>query len=560
MRELTEAPRNLSNLAAEERHQLLEAAIKRENEKLHASAPPLQVINSEDMLNHIKNVNIDERYHNSRYQLIVKSGWHYTVVDIDKREGKKSIVILDAANDIRGIRLRYAAIDNGYKVIFAGGLSWDPSSNLQKDSHSCSLFSFDHCVQLSHTEPDFHTHIAEKGDSYGFVFWDNLPPNFMWNAQSTKILDEYQNKMKDDPSLDQVMSNGLSYHEYVALGVCVYPDGTGVPVTRNESVNIHTLKGMRAEENLATLDATLTDDSMNKDQELSEENLATPNDDLTDDSLNRHQEFGEENLATPDDILTDDSLNSHQELSEENLAIPNDDLTDDSLNRHQEFGEENLATPDDILTDDSLNSHQELGEENLATPNDSIIDEFEAKSKIFKDLRNTLITLKVNDHDTQMDEFLDACDQWKKGENTEEQVKSLNHQIANMQTAIRGLDSIENREVKALIQKFDTRNKLWTIGMDRKARRIETSLISIPIMERAQLLQSKHSSVTSLLEAIASHRLSVFTKTTNEKGQVIADNASNTFKEFKEKFNTAIAAREDVALDNDEINQPNSLH
>lgn len=247
MPKISQLPANLSEMTGVERHDLLQIAIKHENEK-KSDQPPIQLIDSCDFIKHLDNDDIDERFKNSRYQLIINSNGHYTAVDIDKRDDKKSLIVLDAVNDPRcdDFLMNSEIYEKGYKLIRAMGLSWDSKSELQKDGYSCSLFAFDHCVQLSYTIPDFHAELESKGKATRnpkrrYVFWDDFPPNFVWNAQSIKFLTAYEEKMKDSiSSLDEIMPNELSYHQYINLGICTHSDEWGA-ITRNDSINVHIL-------------------------------------------------------------------------------------------------------------------------------------------------------------------------------------------------------------------------------------------------------------------------------------------------------------------------------
>ena len=118
---------------------------------------------------------------------------------------------------------------------------------IQKELYSCSMFAFDHCVQLGSTNPGFHTEIRRDSfmesdqENDRMLYWDKLPPNFIWNVQSRKILQEYE-KIKPEEELTLRMPNGMSYREYIDRGICTYVDEEeGREVTRNESINVTVL-------------------------------------------------------------------------------------------------------------------------------------------------------------------------------------------------------------------------------------------------------------------------------------------------------------------------------
>ncbi|MFT4059025.1 MAG: hypothetical protein QM652_05695 [Legionella sp.] len=172
-------------------------------------------------------------------------------------------------------------------------------------------------------------------------------------------------------------------------------------------------------------------------------------------------------------------------------------------------------------------------------------------------LQKSLNALKVGKNDKEMDKFLDACNKAvTKNTNIDEQLKNITTQVNKMQRILTGLNSPENQEIKAIIDKFDKKSSWHTIGMHRKARKIEFALANVPIEERAQLLQSKDARITSVFEAIASHRISFFTQTKNDKGQIKEANAATSFKEFKTKFKDPMTQREDVECEKEKDTAP----
>ncbi|KTC83131.1 hypothetical protein [Legionella cincinnatiensis] len=168
----------------------------------------------------------------------------------------------------------------------------------------------------------------------------------------------------------------------------------------------------------------------------------------------------------------------------------------------------------------------------------------------YQRLKNILIGLKVGKNDREMARFLDDCDKAiMQGGNLDERRDEIKKQIQKMQRVLPGLTSPENEEIKNLIKKFDARNKWYTIGMDRKARKIEASLADVPIEERARLLSSNHQTVTNVLDAIAWKRKSIFSSAKNNEGKIDIENSADSFKDFKDKFKEAIAKRQDVKLE-----------
>ncbi|KTD10791.1 hypothetical protein Lgra_1757 [Legionella gratiana] len=136
----------------------------------------------------------------------------------------------------------------------------------------------------------------------------------------------------------------------------------------------------------------------------------------------------------------------------------------------------------------------------------------------YQKLKNDLIGLKVGNNDKEMDKFLVECDKAiMQTRNLDERLGKITEQIQKMQRVIQGLKSRENEAVKTLIKDFDARNKWYTIGMGKKARKIEAALANVPIEERAKLLSSNDQTVTDVLDAIAWKRKSIFSSAKNKK-------------------------------------------
>jgi hypothetical protein len=227
-------PNNIGQYSQNQRYELLHNAVNRENKENPKAKITIVDINELDT--HIKTCKEE------RYRLIVKNSAHYTAVDVRNKEGKKSCIVLDAAGDSRGVAVAIAFSHNQFTPKFSGGLQGNPKANLQADAYSCSLFSFDHCVQLYKADENLHEALCEK---YDFMIpYDAFPPNFVWNAQSIKFLDAYALiAEKENPGiLDKPMTNGFSFREYLQKGMCTYPSQEGHLVTRNESINLHVLQ------------------------------------------------------------------------------------------------------------------------------------------------------------------------------------------------------------------------------------------------------------------------------------------------------------------------------
>lgn len=240
MPHLTAAPVNMGDYGPDDRHSFLNYAVDHENASNNESK--IVLIDLADFEKHLNNVDIHEELHSSRYRLIVRTDHHYTVVDIDKRTNPHSCLILDATNDPRMFSIYCIAKQSNFNAFCFSGLSMAPTIKLQYDAHSCSMFALDHCIQLSYTQsnPQFHQMLSAKASETDSLFWDELPPNFLWNIQSLKTLELYSKTLveHDCDALDKNLPNGSSLKQYLSQGVCTYKE-EGTEVSRNESINLN---------------------------------------------------------------------------------------------------------------------------------------------------------------------------------------------------------------------------------------------------------------------------------------------------------------------------------
>jgi len=235
--QLSELPLNLGCYSPEYRYKILEDIVNQAN----LENPELDIRLMEGRDDFAKAMQNVFKMPYKRSRIIVSDLDHHTALDFDNRDpSKPKAIILDAAGSqsiICGITfvLRKAGVaiffvDNG----LGGG-------SLQSDRHSCSLFAVDHCIQLAASETLYE--LFEKKPENSVLFWDDLPPNFVWNAQSLSGLKAYKKQAKDryPGCLDKkIPPNDMSYREYIRRGICTYPDTdseTGKQLIRNESIN-----------------------------------------------------------------------------------------------------------------------------------------------------------------------------------------------------------------------------------------------------------------------------------------------------------------------------------
>ncbi len=244
------------------RHQILKAAVEHQN-----------TINPDADIRMIDFVNLKEYLEKNpqegRYRLLVRIEDHYTAIDVRQHEGKKSCLILDAANDYRcDTLIAPMFVKQQFTVLAAGGMKGDGkeggpyeavTANIQTDKTSCSMFALDHCVQLAAAPDEMYENLHDQAELesvplFGNTFtWDCLPPNFVCNAQSFNLLQRYN--AANPGRLNEVMPNGMTMKDYLEQGtkLVLDPNGqptinekTGKPFKQNHSINVHVFQKAQA--------------------------------------------------------------------------------------------------------------------------------------------------------------------------------------------------------------------------------------------------------------------------------------------------------------------------
>lgn len=206
--------------------------IQQENERrMQNGEPPLncRVIDAKDfpaLLNQSKDM--QPQHGNLRMQVIVRDERHYTMMDMQFSSNGNKCILLDAAGDLRA--MNYAGqlldakghnqellFDNVYFPRMRPGVG--SKGNPQKDFYSCPIFSLDHAMQTSRMDNIYDQLGAQvqpgKGDAQlPHLYWDNLPPQLIWNAQSRSMLNEYM-EQHPEASNQTIPGVGMSMAEYV---------------------------------------------------------------------------------------------------------------------------------------------------------------------------------------------------------------------------------------------------------------------------------------------------------------------------------------------------------
>ena len=243
MQALSEQPESFASVSPEDRFKILQSAVEMHN-LVYPDATPIQIINSEDLVQHFQNTQTQE----GRQILLVKINNHYFTLDVLKNGEHMTCVVLDAANDGRCYAAMGAAEASGFSTYMATSLDAERDRNLQSDASSCGLFALDHCVQLSfENDPRaFHDHVVACSENEGFT-WDNLPVNYLWNCQSNSFLMAYGNSHKAE--MNKIMPNGMNAIQYITQGQAE-EDGARY----NNSINKHVLTHALQAHKMATID------------------------------------------------------------------------------------------------------------------------------------------------------------------------------------------------------------------------------------------------------------------------------------------------------------------
>jgi hypothetical protein len=144
-----------------------------------------------------------------------------------------------------------------------------------------------------------------------------------------------------------------------------------------------------------------------------------------------------------------------------------------------------------------------------------------------------LEALKFGAHDRKMEQFIADNIKLLKISTPQKSVLILEE----LKFTINALKADKaSAEIRTIIQNFREGNTLFSIGMKRKALRIERSICNASIEERGKLLESE--SGKEVMKALASHRhfgkrgVTFFTET----GKIDPKKAARAFKEFNNKF------------------------
>ncbi len=151
----------------------------------------------------------------------------------------------------------------------------------------------------------------------------------------------------------------------------------------------------------------------------------------------------------------------------------------------------------------------------------------------YRTVFNDLTALKFSPNDKLMDQFIQNKKQQIMTSSPSEKIQILN----DLKKTIHHLQgNTAVNEIKNIVSNYRNNARLFTIGMNAKADRIEAAMLKIPIEKRQQFMLSDEYS--KVLKELASHRH------LQKQGKVYLDNnnqidpkkAAEAFKEFKTKY------------------------
>ncbi len=178
----------------------------------------------EKFLSPLREPNLTE---NKRFQVIVNDDGHYSILDILWTTDEKKYFLLDAPGNNRKHYLQEIMDKFSFDKSFITNARMinNKYNNLQKDLLSCSIFSFYHAVQISKIEIyrvlDNIAREPDSGTNKTTVYWDELPMQLVWVAQSLTFLDDYLARNKKQFSPTEIME----YEEWRKTHI--KPDSTG---------------------------------------------------------------------------------------------------------------------------------------------------------------------------------------------------------------------------------------------------------------------------------------------------------------------------------------------
>lgn len=197
---------------------------------------------------------------NQKQQLIIDQDGHYTAIEILVKDGKKTCLILDAAATVAAQNIvdliEYEKFDSVYCIEARDGQS------LQRDQKSCPAFAFDHATNLSQMNDKWYDDLEKKKTENKAVYFDDLPPNLVCNAQSLKYLREYEKKHPAE--LDTPMPNGETYHQHIKQSTQHDPT-TGKEQNRGIDTVYHSMAEVfkRSHQNTMELSPALMEEQKN---------------------------------------------------------------------------------------------------------------------------------------------------------------------------------------------------------------------------------------------------------------------------------------------------------
>ena len=200
------------------------------------SKPELKLVEIEIRTNKLLFQFIDELINESieqnknRLQIVMKSGVHYTVIDIDIK--LKSCIIVDAAQDFRRTRLHKIAefskhITDNKKLIDIRAQGFEHAGKvinggaIQKSDHGCWVFALNQCFEIAKLATIHNDLLAlskyNQNDKLNTVDWISLPPALVKLAQSQTFLKYYISKNPEHSvEINRLTNNNSKFYGYLS--------------------------------------------------------------------------------------------------------------------------------------------------------------------------------------------------------------------------------------------------------------------------------------------------------------------------------------------------------
>ncbi|WP_133130487.1 hypothetical protein [Legionella yabuuchiae] len=136
--------------------------------------------------------------------------------------------------------------------------------------------------------------------------------------------------------------------------------------------------------------------------------------------------------------------------------------------------------------------------------------------------------------------------------NTKDEIAAIQSELDSMHKQMNKNPAIAY--IREAVESFRKNAGIFTVGMNKKADRIESAMRNVPIAERGNINEGKTQQARNVLLAMASHRHLHRSSTPSLE----ENKAANTFVKFKDKFKNAVKiSNEQEQQEKEELNVRN---